>query len=747
MALYKNNSLFLSVAVGGVIAFANPAAAQFTGGDSERPECDGASINYEDAEIAAIVDDIALRTGKKFVIAPQVRGSVTIKSGPNGGLCPGEAWELFQSALRVTGFVATPINGDSYKIVPSQQSARSAGPVGEGQRGDIVTQIVRLRHIEAREAAASLSQISGERGVVNPVRASNALIIVDSADNIERMREVLSRIDRDTRVHKTVPLRNASASQVADVVRQLARELSEDAGGGNSSVSVVPVDASNSLIIRAEPYAINRILAVVAELDRIGETQSDIAVIRLAHQDAETLAVTLRELVSAQIQTSGAGDSDGPQVGARGQRAVISVDKPTNSIIISGDAGIQQTLRRAILELDLRPAQVLVEAIIVEVTENTARQLGVEFLISGSGDGVVPFTTTSFSDSQTDLLGAAASSFVTGSTDDTTTDDPLGFDNDVLQLALSSLLGLNGAALGGAGRTSNGNIYSAIVTAIQEDDDSNVLSMPSVMTLDNQPARLSVGQEIPITTGEAVGDNFQNSFRTVSREEVGVILEVTPRINEGETVTLQIKQETSSVQGQIISTSTDLITNKRVIETTALVDDGDILVVGGLIDQTDSYRDSKVPVLGDIPLAGNLFKTSGRSRDKRNLMVFLKPTIVRDRSTALSATQKKIDYVKARELMRTGEPVSQMERLIDQVTGVEPPRNFETRSILNRDMTKSDRNAGGAVETRLRASGVDERAAAAASSIETDETVEGSVRSVAEPLVLEAPAERLRSGE
>ncbi|MEO1014891.1 MAG: type II secretion system secretin GspD [Pseudomonadota bacterium] len=652
-------------------AAAADAAAQDPG------SCDG-SINYEDAEISAVVDEIALRTGKKFVIAPQVNGRITIKSGPNGGLCPNEAWELFQAALRVTGFVATPINGDSYKIVPLQFGARAAGPVGEGRPGDIVTQIVRLQHVEARNAAASLSQIVSERGVVNPVNGGNALILVDSEDNIERMRQVLAEIDRDTRVYRTVSLQNASATEVAGVVRQLAQELGEDEGSrrGAGGVSVVPVEATNSVIVRAEPVLLRRLLTVVGELDRIGETSSDIAVIRLAHQDAETLAVTLRELAEAQPNDAG----ENAQGARRGRpRAIISVDKPTNSIIISGDPSIQQTLRRAIYELDVRPAQVQVEAIIVEISERAARQLGVEYLISGSGDGVVPFTTTNFTDSQANLLTSFAQAFVTDTSNTNTTNI---LDNQIAQAALGSLLGLNGVAFGGGGQTDDGTIYSAIVTALREDTNSNVLSLPSVVTLDNQPARLQVGQEIPITTGEAVGDNFNGAFRTVTREEVGVILEVTPRISDGDTVTLTVMQETSSVAGQIIASSTDLITNKRTIETVALVDDGDILVVGGLIDQTDEEFQDKVPLLGDIPIAGNLFRNSANARERRNLMVFIRPTIIRDQSTARAATSRKIDYIRARGLLDGGTSVSDMEQLIDEATGIAPAPRGNLRRTL-----------------------------------------------------------------
>ena len=284
-------------------------------------------------------------------------------------------------------------------------------------------------------------------------------------------------------------------------------------------------------------------------------------------------------------------------------------------------------------------------------------------------EGRVPFSTTNFASARPNILAAAGAAIL--DKEDIDSDSSIGGAADIVaEAALTSLLGINGFALGGAGQTSDGTLFGAILTAIKQDDTSNVLSTPSVVTLDNQLATLSVGQEIPITTGEAVGDNFSNAFRTVSREQVGVILEVTPQINEGGTVTLEIRQETSSVSGQIIATSTDLITNKREIVTTALVDDGDILVIGGLIDEQSFEREDKVPLLGDIPFAGNLFKSSVRSSDRRNLMVFIRPTILRDRDTARAATSKKMDYIRAREVLQSGAPTSDMERLIDQVTGV-----------------------------------------------------------------------------
>jgi general secretion pathway protein D len=607
---------------------------------------------------------------------------VTIKSGPNGGLCPNEAWELFQAALRVTGFTATPINGDSYKIIPIQEGARAAGPVGEGAQGDIVTQIVRLNHVDAREAAANLSQIISERGVVAPVRTGNAVILVDTSDNIERLRQVLAEIDRDTTVYRTIPLENASAAEVARVVADLAQEISEEGATSASKVSVVPVAASNSVLIRAEPQILTRLIEVVAELDRIGRTQSDLSVISLNHADAEEMATLLKEIASSEAEAIAQAEGGAPRpVGGGARRANISFHKATNSVIISGDADIQQTLRQVVQQLDVRRAQVQIEAIIVEVSDTTARALGIEYFLAPLDGKIVPFTATNFTSAQPNILAAAGALLLNPdilSGGDPTTGGGANarstLSATLANTAVNSILATNGFIGGAGGRIGDDAVFGAVLSALKRDTDSNVLSFPSVVTLDNQEATLSVGQEIPITTGEAVGVDLENAFRTVSREQVGVILEVTPQINEGGTVTMKIRQETSSVAGQIISSSTDLITNKREISTTALVDDGDILVIGGLVDDQDMVRDEKVPILGDIPLAGNLFKSSSRSRDRRNLMVFLRPTIIRDRGSAEATTRKKLDYIRAREMLRTGRSQTELDRLIEQVTGAaEPP--------------------------------------------------------------------------
>ncbi|WDI31251.1 type II secretion system secretin GspD [Hyphococcus flavus] len=649
------------------------------GEEAKAQENCGAALNYEEADIRAVIDEIAIRTGRTFLLDPTVQGRVTVKSPPNGGLCADEAWELFQAMLRVNDFVATPAGDGKYRIVPLQEAARAAGQVGEGRGSDFVTQIVRLNYVDAREAAANLAQIVGQNGVVSPVRTGNSIIVVDTADNVARIQQVLRQLDRDSTIFRTISLEHASASDIARLVRDLGAELSEEGNGRPSAFSVVPVDASNSLLIRAEPTLMRRLEMVIAELDRYGEESSDLTVVYLKHASAEELAPLLTE-VANNAAPAGQGE-----VQATRNRATVSFHGPTNAVIINGDANIQRTLQNVIEKLDVRRPQVLVEAIIVEISDTAARALGVQYFLTGDK---IPFSATNWSGAP-NIFPAAGAALLEGSrfnnvfettstvvVDDgvTTNSTTEGLQSQLATQALQSLLGVQGLLVGGGFEFGEGNFFGGILTALKNDSDSNVLSTPSVLTLNNQTARLQVGQEIPITTGEAIGDNFQNAFRTINREQVGVILEVTPQINDGDTVTMEIVQEISSIVGPISSTSTDLITNKREITTTALVDNGEILVIGGLIDDQTEERQEKVPLLGDIPGVGNLFRSSSRERRRQNLMVFIRPTIIRDQATANSATKRKMDYMRARELLRSGQPVSEIERLIDDVTGAAEPQ-------------------------------------------------------------------------
>ncbi|MDZ7627753.1 MAG: type II secretion system secretin GspD [Parvularculaceae bacterium] len=616
-------------------------------------------LNFENIEIGLVIDEMASRTGRKFLVDPRVAGNVTIKSGAESGLCRDEAWELFLAALRVNGFTATPVTSDTFKIVPVQIGAREAGPVNEDNGSGFVTQIIRLDHVNAQEAASSITQMIGETGLVSSISSTNSVIVVDTPDNIERVRKIVSRIDRDSSIVETFTLVNTSASEAAAAVNALARQAAEEgAAVGAARVQTTPIPSSNRLLVRARPEMMARVREIVAEFDAVGGAGASLSVIQLAHADAETMVRLLGDFAEASASVAAAAQSEPVP---EDRRPRLSAYPPTNSIIVYGDAEVQRTMKSVITQLDVRRQQVLVEAIIVEVSDATAKQLGVNYFAADRTGERVLFSSNTFGDAERQLLSDAGRGLLESDPDD---------QEDLAQGALDSLLGLSGFSFGGAATFGSGKIFGAILTAIKEDDQSRVLSFPSVVTLDNEPATLSVGQEIPITTGEAVGNDFTNTFRTVSREEVGVILKVTPHINRGGTVTLKIDQESSNVAGQIIDTSTDLITNKRAITTTSVVDDGDILVIGGLVDQSEERSASKTPILGDAPIVGNLFRSSRRARSNRNLMVFIRPTIIGSREAARVATDQRINFISAQiEASSKGRPLDLKVR-IAEVTGV-----------------------------------------------------------------------------
>ncbi len=647
-------------------------------------------IDYKDADISAVITQMSIDTGRAILVDRNINGRVNLQTPPDFLVCRDEAWELFQDMLRINGYAATPQGNGRYRIVPITQAQRSPGPVGnDAEGGSVVTRIFRLQFIDAQEAARNIAQINSEGAVASAIRSNNALLVVDTAANMARIAKVLEGLDKDSRDFKSIALKNATAREVASTLREVAQNLSEEGGSNAGRVSIVPVDTSNSILIRAEPATMTNLINVIRELDLQGEESNDISVIALKHADAEEILPLLREIATSGNTPNTGGGNNGGGNGA--SRSVISSYAATNSIIVKGDAVLRRELETIIEQLDVRRAQVLVEAIIVDISDVTARELGVQYFLSGSGNGFVPFTTNVSGQSPNVLTAAGAvftggltpptggSTITTTAADGTITETSAGnngllsdnFSSALTSAALGSLLGINGFGLGGAGTFGDGNIFAALLTAVQQDTSSRVLSTPSVMTLDNQTASLSDGQEIPITTGEQIGDDFSNAFRTVNREQVGIILEVTPQITDGDTVALQIRQEISSIAGPIIATSTDLITNNSEINTTALIDNGDILVIGGLISDDQSIQEDKVPYLGDLPILGNLFKTTARSKTKNNLMIFIRPTIIRDQETARNATRRKFDYIRAQEVLNDDRGQEDFNRLLIDITGVE----------------------------------------------------------------------------
>jgi general secretion pathway protein D len=662
-------------------------------------------LNLRDADIRAFIQDAARVTGRTFIIDPAVQGRVSVVT--QRPVSTSEYFELFLSTMRANGFVAVPVRGGAFRIQPVAGAAASA-PVGGSRRNPagFVTEIFRVRHIEAAQAIESLRPLVSRDGAITANRGS--IIVSDFADNIARLRQVLARIDVDSSATRVVGLQNAGAREIAAALAELAPE----------GVSVVPVDSSNAIALRGDAASVANLMRIAEDLDRRAANGSEIRVVFLQHADAEQLLPVLERLLGqtptlaparqtsrgrrpSTTGSSGGGPSamNAPQVsgpapvaaqaaapsGAMqtvGQRnAVVTRFEGANAIVISAAPDVQRTLGEVIRQLDVRRQQVLVEAIIVEIGDTAAQRLGVQLFLSGLRGSNIPFAITNYSNTIPNIgtiAGAIAARELGGSTttietgDGTTTTTTTGTGSDLIEAAAGQLAQINGGLIGGAVRSGNA-IFGAIVNAVRSDNQSNILSTPSIMTLDNQEAYFLVGQEIPITTGEALSPNFDNTFRTVQRQNVGVTLEVTPQINAGGTIKLDLRIEVSSIAGPVSSTFSDLILNKRELQNTITVDEGEIVGIGGLLDDNDRRTLDRVPVLGDIPILGNLFRSRGRARSRTNLMVFIRPTILRTREDAQAMTARRYDYVRGHQIIATPNREPTLDEVVRDYLGTVPP--------------------------------------------------------------------------
>ena len=683
-------------------------------------------LNLRDADIRAFIQDVSRVTGRTFIIDPRVNGKVSVVT--DRPLSRTEYFEVFLSTLRANGLVAVPATGGAFRVQPVEGSAAAAGRVGGRAAGNnsFATEVFRLRTIDSQSALDAVRPLVGTGGSVTASRSGNSIVVADYADNIRRIRAVIARIDRDATDTRVVPLRNSSA-------RELAQSLTQLVGGGVAGAAapatIVAMEGANALALRGDPGTVSRIARIAEDLDRRAEHGTEIKVIFLEHADAEKLVPVLQTLVGQAVVNSptqgrglsgsglsaltaggltgpssgnvtslggngnsgggltGAGTSTAPiggssgaapvaQAVARGE-PVIARYEGANAIIISAPADLQRTLGEVIRQLDSRREQVLVEAIIVEISDSAAKTLGVQFLLAGKN---VPFLATNYSNAAPNLatLGAAygarqlatTTTTINGNTVVTGTDNTLS--NQLGQAAINSVLGASGV-FGGYAAKLGSTLFASIINAVRSDTKSNLLSTPSIVTLDNQEAKILVGQEIPITTGQALSNNFDNAFRTVQRQNVGVSLEVKPQINAGGAINLAIRQEVSSIAGPVSSSNSELILNKRQIETVVTVDDGDIVALGGLLDDNERRTIEKVPLLGDLPGVGALFRSKSRSRAKTNLMVFIRPTIIGSAADARAVAERRYGFTRQQQLDQTPGVEPSIDELVRDYMGAKPP--------------------------------------------------------------------------
>ena len=591
-------------------------------------------INMRDADIRAFAADMAQISNKTIVLDPRVKGNVTVVS--NQDLDAGEAYAVFLSVLRVHGYAAIENNG-VVKVMP-ESGARQDATVNNKNNDSLATEVIRLSQANARVIAPLLKPLVNKQGHIAAYEATNSIIIADYVGNLSRIKSILLELDKNPAdTFELIPLDNTSANEVARILGSMWRGDNQM----SKSFSAIAVERSNSILLRGQIGVVKQIKRVISRLDSNSSQSSNLKVIYLKYAKAEDLTGILEKVAESLKEEI-------PSESSKKNKTSIGFHNDTNALIISAQPDILKSLESVISQLDIRRAQVLVEALIVEISDKLARDIGVQFLFIGDGESS-PIATQRFGTPNPDLISTIGAE----TSEDSTTSSTMQ------TRAANSLLALDGLAVGVARYKASGTSFATILNLIAQDADSNVLSTPSIMTMDNEEASIVVGQEIPITTGETLSGSNSNPFRSVTRQEIGVKLVVRPQINEGNAVKMYINQEVSSIFGPLGEMSTDLITNKRNIKTTVLVEDGETIVLGGLIDDNVQELVKKVPFLGDIPLLGRLFKTTSISRTKRNLMVFLRPTIVRDSNDVRAISNRKYNYFQAIEndLINSGKMV------------------------------------------------------------------------------------------
>jgi general secretion pathway protein D len=660
------------------------------------------TLNVRDADVRAFIQDAARVTGRTFIIDNRVQGKVSVVT--DRPLSRSEYFEIFLSTLRANGLVAVPASGGAFRIQPVEGAAAQPGRVGRASNSNqFVTEVIRLRSIDAQSALETLRPLVSRDGSITANRSGRSIVIADYADNIARIRQVLAQVDTDGATTQLITLRNAGAREIATSLQTLI--AGEE--GAPSRATIVAIDSSNSVAIRGDSSTVQRLAKMVRDIDVRAASGTEIRVYWLQHADADKMLPVLQQLLGQQSSgasvpvaaatgargqapatppaaAAGAGSAGGGEAGGIGRGpSVVTRYEGANAVIVAANADTQRMLGEVIRQLDTRRDQVLVEAIIVEIGDNAARQLGVQFLLGSTKTG---FAATNYSNAQPNILtlgGAIAARNLTqqetvvvapdGTRTTTTTTENSGLANQLQSAAVDSLAAARGGFGGVATELGRSGIFGAIINAVQADTESNILSTPHITTLDNQQARMLVGQEVPVATGEALSPNFDNQFRTVQRQNVGIMLDVTPQISSEGTIKLFIKQEVSSVAGPVSNSSSDLIINKREFETTVLVDDGEILAIGGLLDENERRTIEKIPLLGDIPVLGNLFKSRSRAKAKTNLMVFIRPTILGSRADARAMTAQRYGYIRGQQLLNNPEVEPSIDQLVRDYLATTPP--------------------------------------------------------------------------
>lgn len=581
------------------------------------------TLNLENADIGVLIATVSKFTGKNFVIDPRVKGKVTVISAHAMG--KDEIYRVFLSVLEVHGYATVPM-GSIIKIIPDAKAKQEATPVAGPHQyiGDqAITRVIALKHVTAAQLVPVLRPLVPQEGHLAAYPEGNVLVISDRAANVDRLVRVIHRIDQpSTSDIEVIRLQHASATDLVQTLGTL-----EQKGGAKSTVAttvrLLADPRTNSILLSGSPAERLRMRALISHLDTPLESGGSTHVIYLHYAKAKDLVPVLT------------GVSDSMKKGGTNSQSTktaapinIQADDSANALVVTAPPDISRSLEAVVRKLDIRRAQVLVEAVIAEVSVDKSRELGVQWLLDRTPGNSGFATGTNFDAGGTSISSIAA---------------------DVKNGNIPNI----GVGLSlGIGRLGDTSSYGLLLRALANDANTNILSTPSLMTLDNQEAEIVVGQNVPFVTGQyaSTGNTTTvNPFQTIQRQDVGLTLKVTPQINEGDAVKLEIEQIVSSISPSSVGAA-DIITNKRSIKTTVMVEDGNIIVLGGLIDDQLQETKQKVPLLGDIPLLGKLFRYDKTSKVKRNLMVFLRPVIVRDAATTAAVTGGKYDAVRTRQL-------------------------------------------------------------------------------------------------
>jgi len=581
-------------------------------------------LNLKDADIRAFVTQVADITGYSFVVDPRVKGKVTVLS--SAPMNKGEIYDLFLAVLNVHGFTAIP-GEEVIKIVQqvdAKQSAESLQRFDRTPSEQLITRVIPVNNANALELVPILRPLVAKYGHLAGVATANALIISDHRSNIDRIEQIVTELDAPPKYQvEVIQLEEAWVGDMVSLLQELAPgELGQGSDNAARKYSVTADERSNRLILRGDEVFRDKMRGLIRQLDQPTASGGATKVIRLKHADAASLTEILKGVMGELVKEGGSGNSG--STGNPNNNFSVFADEGLNALVVRGDPSLMQEAEAIVSQLDVRRAQVMIEAAIVEISDELGDQLGVQVAAGDESSGSVPILGTNLA----------------------TGPGMLGLNSVIGALVGDTLPQLGGGLTAGAGeRDENGLTWGVLIQALSSSAAANLLSTPSIITLDNQESEIIVGQNVPFRTGETIvnGDGTTNPFTTIERRDVGLSLKVTPTISADGLVRLVVEQTTEDIATTNVAGASDLITNKREIKTTVLADDGETVVLGGLIRDDLQINKSKVPLLGDIPVLGRLFSSESETRVKRNLLVFLRPTIMLGKEEASAATSEKFN--------------------------------------------------------------------------------------------------------